>query len=73
MSDNMNKKAENIVERFKQSLNENIRNEISQSDYDRLSEIIVAGMVEEISEVSTEIDMLAKKLRSTIEKPDMAL
>ena len=73
MSDYINKKAENIVERFKQSLNENIRNEISQSDYDRLSELIVAGMVEELSEVSTEIDMLAKKLRSTIEKPDMAL
>lgn len=72
MSDSFRKKADQVVATFREHLG-NSQIEISNNDYEVLSNLIAAAIADELSETADDIGAIVTRIHKAIEKPDLAL
>ena len=65
--------AEKIVATFKQSLDKNVAQQISDAQFNTLSLMIMEAMGEEARFAVEQLEKIIQKLRTEAEKPDLGM
>lgn len=73
MTNRHQQRAEKIVATFKQSLAENVAQQITDAQFNALTVMIREAMGEEASFAAEELEQVIQKLRAESEKPDLGM
>lgn len=73
MTNRHQQRAEKIVATFKQSLDENVAQQITEAQFNALTLMIKEVMGEEASFAAEQLETVIRKLRAESEKPDLGM
>ena len=73
MTNRHQERAEKIVATFKQSLNDNVVQQISDAQFNTLILMIREAMGEEAGFAAEQLEQVIRKLRAESEKPDLGM
>ena len=73
MTNRHQERAEKIVATFKQSLNDNVVQQISDAQFNTLILMIREAMGEEAGFAAEQLELVIRKLRAESEKPDLGM
>ena len=73
MADRHQELAQKVVNTFKQSLSDQVREQITDAQFNELALMIREAISEELKEAAELIDAIAKKLRSQTDDQELGL
>ncbi len=73
MSNRHQEIADTLVEAFKDTLDIEARQLITEAKFDRLKEMVAETLSQELEQVADRMSAVIKELRSEITKPDLGL
>ncbi len=73
MTDETQELADKVVATFKNNLNEAVRAQIRDADFNELTLMIQQVISEELARATDMIEEVARKLRSDTDKPDLGM
>ena len=73
MTDETQELADKVVATFKNNLNEAVRAQIRDADFNELTLMIQQAISEELARATDMIEEVARKLRSDTDKPDLGM
>ena len=73
MTDRHQERAEKVVASFKQSLDANVRQQITEAQFTSLILMIKEAMGEELAFAAEQLEAVMRALRAGSEKPDLGM
>ncbi|MDH5547664.1 MAG: hypothetical protein OEZ43_18965 [Gammaproteobacteria bacterium] len=73
MSQDFNQLAETITQRFRDGLRTDARDYLHRSDFERLQSIIAESLRQEFSELASELELFARRLRKSREPVELGM
>lgn len=73
MSPDLQQRAQKVVSSFKASLDGDVRDSISDHQYEELAQMIAEALSDQVDDVTARIDVLVQDLRAQSRKGQMGL